>query len=59
MSNLIDELKTDACRFCGGKGWKLRSTLRALLIGSSGETPDGPVEVDCGPCCGSGLAAAA
>ena len=42
------------CPSCGGRGWKLRSARRGLLVRTLEVVRVGPVEVECWRCVGTG-----
>ena len=42
------------CRSCGGRGWRLRSVRRAVLVRGPESADAGPFRVDCWRCQGTG-----
>lgn len=54
LDRMSDAGVANGCQGCGGRGWKLRSVRRGLLVRTFEVVRVGLARVDCGRCLGSG-----
>jgi hypothetical protein len=59
MSEQDSRQAVNECRACDGRGWKLRTARRGLLVLAANVVEMGPAKVECWRCSGSGVSWAA